>query len=289
MHSWGGRSREGIPGRRPSLPREPQIVSTHGNHGSSARPGPQGRTSTERLPDELRSESWPWQQRPSRRASKNFPWLQGSGLVAGGRHFFGPTLRPSPVTQEPSAHQLPCRTVNPPGSFTPMERRPVELHVPLSGPRRVLRLMLPWFTFTFRPPGSAIVRLAAVRLVVRRVRVATRRRTVFVRLRFTAGRAGLRRRALDFFRVVAIAGFYRLLTHESGQRSNAKNAEDAKILEEAHRNRHIQLSPSRSLRSLRPLRPLRSTVVALHHRRAGPEIGGRLESSHALPARMWCD
>lgn len=45
------------------------------------------------------------------------------------------------------------------------------------------------------PPGSAIVWRRAVRFVVRRVRVVTRRRTVFVRDRRTAGFEGLRRRA----------------------------------------------------------------------------------------------
>lgn len=85
-----------------------------------------------------------------------------------------------------------------------MERRPVELQVPLKGPCRVLRLMLSRFTFTFSPPGNAIVRRTAVRRVVRRVRVVTLRRTVFVRARFTAGRAGLRRRLVVLVAILSL-------------------------------------------------------------------------------------
>ena len=43
------------------------------------------------------------------------------------------------------------------------------------------------------PPGNAIVWRLRARFVVARERVVARRRTVFVRERFTAGRAGLRR------------------------------------------------------------------------------------------------
>lgn len=84
------------------------------------------------------------------------------------------------------------RTVTPPGSFIPIEERPDELHVPLSGPLDELTLKLFSLTLSFSPPGSAKVRRMAVLRVVRVVRVVTRRRTVFVVDRFAAGRAALR-------------------------------------------------------------------------------------------------
>jgi len=93
----------------------------------------------------------------------------------------------------------------PPGIFIPTEERPVELHVPLSGPEVEPMLTLFWFTFSFSPPGRAIVRFTAVRLVVVRVRVATRRRTVFVRARLTAGLARLLRRRAVVVRFFAVA------------------------------------------------------------------------------------
>lgn len=83
-----------------------------------------------------------------------------------------------------------------------MEDRPVELQVPLSGPRVELTLKLDWFTLSLSPPGSAIVRRTFVRRLEARERVVTRRRTVFVRARFTAGRAVLRRFAVVRFVVV---------------------------------------------------------------------------------------
>lgn len=86
--------------------------------------------------------------------------------------------------------------------------------MPLSGPLLELTLTLDWLTFTFNPPGSAIVRRTLVRRVVRRVRVVTRLRTVLVRARFTAGRAELRRFAAGFrvlvFRRVTIVASSRL-------------------------------------------------------------------------------
>ena len=90
--------------------------------------------------------------------------------------------------------------MTPPGSFIPTEERPLELQVPLSGPEVDVTLKLLSFTLSFSPPGRAIVRRVVVRRVVRRARVVTRRRTVFVRERFTAGLALLRR-----FRVVVFA------------------------------------------------------------------------------------
>lgn len=84
------------------------------------------------------------------------------------------------------------RIVIPPGSFIPIEDRPEELHVPLSGPLDELTLKLFSFTFSFSPPGSANVRRAVVLRVARLVRVVTRRLTVWVVERFAAGRATLR-------------------------------------------------------------------------------------------------
>ena len=99
------------------------------------------------------------------------------------------------------------RTVTPPGSFIPTLERPVELQVPLSGPEVELTLKLFSFTFSFSPPGSAMVRRVAVRRVVVRVRVVTRRFTVLVRERFSAGFAVLRRfaGAAFFLLVVFVA------------------------------------------------------------------------------------
>lgn len=107
-----------------------------------------------------------------------------------------PSGRPAFTPAAPSGllHvYTPFRTVIPPGSFIPTEERPVELHVPLSGPLDELTLKLFSFTLSFSPPGSAIVRRSVVLRVVRRVRVETRRPTVFVLARFTAGRAVLLR------------------------------------------------------------------------------------------------
>lgn len=65
--------------------------------------------------------------------------------------------------------------------------------MPLIGPCVAVTLMLRSFTFSLKPPGSAMVRRMAVRRVVVRLLVVTRLRTVAVRFRFAAGRAGLRR------------------------------------------------------------------------------------------------
>ena len=76
----------------------------------------------------------------------------------------------------------------------PTDERPVELQVPLSGPEDEETLTLFRFTLSFSPPGRAMVRRIVVRRVVRRERVLTLRRTVFVLRRFTAGFAVLRLR-----------------------------------------------------------------------------------------------
>lgn len=68
--------------------------------------------------------------------------------------------------------------------------------MPALGPPRVLTLIPVLPMFRLIPPGRAIVWRFDVRRVVLRERVVTRRRTVFVRERRTAGFAGLRRRAL---------------------------------------------------------------------------------------------
>ncbi len=67
-------------------------------------------------------------------------------------------------------------------------RRPVELAVPLNGPRLPLTLTLFRFTFTFNPPGSVIVCFVLRR---RRGRAVLRpHRVVLLRLRAMGGLYG---------------------------------------------------------------------------------------------------